>query len=283
MIEKTFNTGLINLNYVEGSSGGLPILFLHGLGGWWQAFHSLIPQLEKDWHVYALDLRGHGQSDRTESYRIQDYLPDIVSFIINCIKAPTIIFGHSLGGMIGYMVAADNPELVKALIIGDSAISMEFLKELPKDQLIFWRDLARTKSAEIIISELKNQLIPVPNQKEFSPAYKVLGENNPNFKSLADCLSRLDPETLTSNIDKFDNTFDNYKIDKLFPIIQCPVLILQANPELGGLIRDEDVKKALSLLPKVHHVKINNVGHFLHMQDKESVVNAIVPFMETLS
>ncbi len=262
------------------------MLLLHALSSRWRSFLNLIPQLEKYWHIYALDHRGHGKSDRAESYKIQDYLPDTASFIRNCIKEPTIIFGYSLGGMIAIMVAAYNPELVKALIIGDSIISTEFHKKISesyKDTLIFWRDLAKTKSVESIISELKKQLIPAPDQEELVPAYQVHGEDNPYFQFMADCLSRLDPEVLTADIDHFNETYAGYKIDRLFSEIQCPVLILQSNPELGGLMRDEDVKKALSLLPKVYHVKLNNAGHGLHLQDKESVIKAIIPFMVSLS
>ncbi len=286
MIEKTFNTGTVNLNYVESSPGGTPLLLLHGLAARWQSFYNLIPELEKQWHLYALDLRGRGKSGRAGSYRIQDHIPDIESFIKNCIKEPAIIFGHSFGGMIGIMVAAYNPELVKALIIGDSIISLEFLKQCSeghRNTTIFWRDLAKNKSVEFIISELKKQLIPVPNQEEPVPAYKVYGEDNPYFQHMAATFSQLDPEILTADIDHFDETYADYQTDRLFPKIQCPVLLLQANPELGGLMRDEDVKKALSLLPKTHHVKINNVGHYLHLQDKESVLNAVVPFIESLA
>ncbi len=285
MIEKKFNTGILNLNYAEGSPGGSPLLLLHGLAVRWQAFFSLIPEFEKDWHLYALDLRGHGKSGRAESYRIQDYMSDVASFVKNCIQEPVVLFGHSLGGMISFMVAANYPELVKALVIGDSAISVEFLKKIAenqKDKTTWWRDLAKTKDVDFIISELKKELVPVPDREELVPAYRVYGENHPSFRFGAECFSQTDPETLTANLDLFDETYAEYKTDKLFPKIQCPVLILQANPELGGLQRDEDVNKALGLLPKAQHVKIYHVGHWLHVQDKEAVLKAVVPFLESI-
>lgn len=244
----------------------------------WQAFFPVIPELEKEWHLYALDLIGHGQSGRAGSYRIQDFVPDTASFIKDCINEPAVVFGHSLGGMIAIMVAAFHPELVKALIIGDSAISVEFLKEFAesqKDKTVWWRELAKTKDIGFIMSELKKELIPVPGREGLVPAYQVYGEDHPSFRFGAECFSRLDPETLTANIDHFDETYAEYRTERLFPKIQCPVLIIQANPELGGLERDEDVAKALSLLPKAQHVKINHVGHWLHLQDKEAVLKAI--------
>lgn len=125
--------------------------------------------------MYALDLRGHGKSDRAESYKIHDYVPDISSFIDNFIKEPVILFGHSLGGMIGILVAAHRPELIKALIIGDSVLSMEFLREhseKQKEKTIWWRNLAKTEDVEYIISELKQELIPHRKRNELVPAYQ---------------------------------------------------------------------------------------------------------------
>lgn len=76
--------------------------------------------------------------------------------------------------------------------------------------------------------------------------------------------------------------YSEYKTDLLFPKIRCPVLIVQANPEMGGLERDEDIETALHLIPKARHVKINHVGHWMHLQDSEAVLKAIILFLKSL-
>lgn len=282
MIENTFNTGLVNLNYAEGEPSGPPLLLLHGGANRWQSFQSIIPELENDWQLYALDLRGHGKSGRVDKgYKIEDYVSDVSAFMTSCINEPTIVFGHSLGGMIGVMLAAYNPSLVKALIIGDSPISFDVLKETSESKMtVMLRDLAKTKSIEYIISEVKQMLVPVPNQQEMVPLCKILGENNPLFHFIAEGINQCDPETLSSVIERFDETYTEYKLDKLLPAIQCPVLLIQGNPELGGLIRDKDAKKALNLLPKAEHIKFFNVGHTI-LYDKEAVIGTIIPFIKS--
>ncbi|MCI0768415.1 alpha/beta hydrolase [Bacillus sp. TL12] len=289
MIEKVFNTGFVNLNYAEGgNSSKPPLLFLHAATSRWQSFQSILPELEQHWHLYAVDLRGHGKSDNINSnYLIEDYVPDISCFIKSCIEKPAIVFGHSLGGMISILVSVHHPDLVKALIIGDSPISLEVLKEGTtegnREMMILQRDLAKTKSVEYILSELKQKfLISIPNQKNMVLASKVFGEDNPLFNFIATSLSQIDPEVLTAVLERFDETYAEYKIEGLLPKIQCPVLLLQSDPKFGGLIRDQDAKQALHLLPKATHIKINNVGHALHMQNKESVLNAMLPFMASL-
>jgi len=285
MEEKTLNVGSLNLNYAESPPAGKPLLFLHGRTARWQTFLPLLPELEKDWHMFALDLRGHGKSDRAETYKIHDYVPDVASVINNSVKDPVVLFGHSLGGMIGILVAARYPELIKALIIGDSILSLDFLKEFSKqekEKTIWWRDLAKTGDVEHVVSELKQELILHRKRCELVPAYQILGEDHPSFRSAAECFIQTDPEVLNANLEHFNETYSEYKPEKLLPLIKCPVLILQANPQLGGLQRDEDVERALNLLPNAQHVKINNVGHFLHLQNKDAVLKAITPFLNSL-
>ena len=284
MFESTFNTGLVNLNYSEGKPSGPPLLLLHGGANRWQSFLPIIPELENEWHIYALDLRGHGKSDRStdKGYKIEDYVSDVLAFITSHINEPPIIFGHSLGGMIGIMLAAYNTSLVKALIIGDSTISIEALKETSNSNMtVLLRDLAKSKSIEYTISQLKKMPVPVPKQKGMVPLCRILGEDNPLFHFIAEGINQCDSETLSSAIERFDETYGKYKLDKILPMIQCPVLLIQGNPELGGLMRDQDVKIALNLLPKAKHIKLLNIGHTI-MFNREEVINAIKPFMKSL-
>ena len=285
MQERYFNTGSIGLHFMEGPAAGEPLLLLHALFSKWREFAVILPDLEKTAHVFAVDLRGHGQSGRADSYRIESFVPDLASFIRGVVGKPAVVFGHSLGGMVGLMLGAAHPELVKALILGEAIISREFLKEFSdaaRPQTSWWREIARLGSSDLIAEELKNELVPVPGQKEPVPARRLFGENSPSFRFFAECLSQLDPELLSANIEKWDESYTTYKPDELFPGIQCPVLLLQGRRELGGLMREEDVERALRLLPHGRLVKIEKAGHLLHLQDRNAVLNAIVEFLESL-
>ena len=68
----------------------------------------------------------------------------------------------------------------------------------------------------------------------------------------------------------------------MFPKIQCPVLVLQGDPDHGGLIKDEDIEKAKTLLLSAEFYKCKNVGHGLHLEDKEQIMNQIIPFLKRL-
>ena len=60
--EKKFQARTIEVNYAEGPDNGPPLLLIHGLGGHWANWEPVIDQFAEDWHVYAIDLRGHGDS-----------------------------------------------------------------------------------------------------------------------------------------------------------------------------------------------------------------------------
>jgi pimeloyl-ACP methyl ester carboxylesterase len=120
--EKTFK-GDVDVNYAEGPENGLPLLLIHGTMNRWQAFLRHIPSLLPRWHVYAKDFRGHGRSGRGEHYGYDFFYRDTERFIEQNIKKPTVVFGHSLGGRVALKLAAERPELVKAIILGDSSMN----------------------------------------------------------------------------------------------------------------------------------------------------------------
>jgi pimeloyl-ACP methyl ester carboxylesterase len=97
--EQTFDADGVTINFAEGPPSGPPLLLIHGGGGGWQGFLPIIPHLVLRWHVYGLDLRGHGKSDRVPGqYRPEHYVPDVVAFLERQLTEPVLLFGHSLGG-----------------------------------------------------------------------------------------------------------------------------------------------------------------------------------------
>ncbi|HEK9103964.1 alpha/beta hydrolase [Bacillus pfraonensis] len=263
MLEGIFQTEDVQLHYVKSNSKGSPILLIHGGISRWQAFESIIPELEKEGHVYALDLRGHGKSGRVPNrYRLEDYLSDIVNFIKEHIAEPVIIFGHSLGGILGIQLAAHYPELVKGLVIGESPMEIEVLKE-GSEKLMKWKMM-------------------IQNGPEMSKHMMPKKGDNPLLDFMVESVMLTDPGVLIAMIDQFDETYAGYNTDILLPKIHCPVLLLQGNPELKGVVRDQDVKKALKLLPNAKHVKLENVGHTLQFENKDAVLGVILPFIKHL-
>ncbi|MFT7177057.1 MAG: pimeloyl-ACP methyl ester carboxylesterase [Halioglobus sp.] len=95
------------------------------LHGWLDnaaSFAMLAPQLQEH-HVVAIDLTGHGQSDRRSadaSYQIWDDLPEIFGVIEQLGWSKFDLLGHSRGAIISTLIAGAFPERVKRLVLLDA-------------------------------------------------------------------------------------------------------------------------------------------------------------------
>lgn len=286
LTEHCFTTPVVTLNYAVGEASGSPLVLLHGGSARWQCALPIVPELSQQWQVYAPDLRGHGRSGRVPgSYRLTDYTADIVTFLQQVVKHPTVLFGHSLGGQIALLVAARYPELVRGLIIGDAPLDVANMRssfQRNRERLLYWREWAGPgHSTEEIAEALKNTPIAVEGRSDLVAARILFGEEHRWFQWMAENLQYIDPEMLTAVLE-FDRMHEGYDYQRLFPLIACPTLILQGNPADGGMLTDEEIKQALRLLPGVTVARMKTVGHPLHTQEKEEVLLAMTTFLKTL-
>lgn len=116
-----------------------PLLMLHGWLDNAASFAMLAPELENH-HVVAIDLTGHGQSDRRSadaSYQIWDDLPEILGVLEQLGWDEFHLLGHSRGAIISTLIAGAFPERVKRLVLLDAMFpeavpEEEFCEQLRK-------------------------------------------------------------------------------------------------------------------------------------------------------
>jgi pimeloyl-ACP methyl ester carboxylesterase len=281
LVEKRFDTGEVVLNYAEGPNNGPPILLIHGITSNWRTFLPIMPYLTMRYHVYAIDLRGHGKSGRTPShYTLRDYEKDIKQFIEQVIEDPPIIFGHSLGGMIATMYASNNHHN-EAVIIGDSPPNYD--NSLSTDlefRSSYWQQAKRIANMGNSVTEILSII-----GKEKLMWGDVPIEDPLALRSMATNWSRMDPDILSSLVggrETHKHGFDGYDTGILFPKLSCPVLLIRGNPELGGAITDGQVKKAKELIPDLTYVYLPDIGHSLFPVGAEPVLSKLTIFLESL-
>jgi pimeloyl-ACP methyl ester carboxylesterase len=282
--EHTFDTGVVTINYAQGPPLGPPLVILHGGSGRWQYYQDVLPDLAVRFSLYAPDFRGHGRSGRVPGrYRFQDYADDTVAFLRRCVAEPAFLFGHSLGGMIALMVTAQAPDVVRALVVGDSPLTRpRFGRNRRKNEA--WRDLAGGKlSIKEIAEALKDTPTRVPGQDQEVTMRERYGEGADVFLHLATRLYHIDPDTLTALIDDLENTTVGYEMEAVLPGIRCPVLLLQADPDAGGLMKDADVARALPLLARGRRVRLEGIGHALFHPRKGPAVCAITDLFDSVA
>ncbi|MGW2466053.1 alpha/beta fold hydrolase [Streptomyces bauhiniae] len=120
MVTRRFvGVGGVRLAYrVWGPPEGPPVVLLPALGevsdDW-----ATVAEPTRGRRVYAVDLRGHGRSDWPGAYSLELMRADVLGFLDALGLDRTDLVGHSLGGIVAYLVAAARPGGVDRLILED--------------------------------------------------------------------------------------------------------------------------------------------------------------------
>jgi pimeloyl-ACP methyl ester carboxylesterase len=117
----------VRLHYAEsGPAGGEAVLFLHGYTDSWYSFSPVLPLLPPSCHAFALDQRGHGDSERPAGgYAMADFAADAAAFLDAVGVRRATVVGHSMGSFVAQKLALDYPERVDRLVlVGSSTTSV---------------------------------------------------------------------------------------------------------------------------------------------------------------
>lgn len=111
------------INYGEVKNDKPALLLIHGQMGIWKDYALVMPELSKEWHIYAIDVYGHGKSSHDESlYYLDVNGDDIIWFIDNIIGEPTVVSGHSNGAITAAYVAANGGKKIAGVVLEDPPI-----------------------------------------------------------------------------------------------------------------------------------------------------------------
>ena len=111
----------VRIAYHEVGSGDPPIVFIHGIYGSRQAFVNQEEYFAPGHRCVAVDLRGHGESDKpNQVYSMARYADDVAELMRDLELPPAIMVGHSMGGQVVISVAARHPRQVRAVASLDS-------------------------------------------------------------------------------------------------------------------------------------------------------------------
>ncbi len=112
------DVGDVRTRYVEAGERGDPVVLLHGTGGHLETYvANIMPHAER-FRVFALDLLGHGFTDKPDrDYEIRDYVKHVLDFLDAKGIERAHLSGESLGGWIAAQFAIDHPDRVGRVVL----------------------------------------------------------------------------------------------------------------------------------------------------------------------
>lgn len=97
---------------------GEPVVFLHGVSGHLEAYTRTIPGHAEHYAVHALDMLGHGYTDKPEGpYTIDRYVNHVTEYLDSQQLESVNLVGISLGGWVAAWLASDHPDRVRRLTL----------------------------------------------------------------------------------------------------------------------------------------------------------------------
>lgn len=126
MIRQTFDTGA-HLRTGGAPAPATPLLYLHGLGESALCFERILrhPKLAAFRHL-APDLPGYGKSPwPAVPRRLEEQAQWLGHWLRETVEEPVVVVGHSMGGVVGMMLAEQYPDQVRAFVNVEGNISLE--------------------------------------------------------------------------------------------------------------------------------------------------------------
>lgn|GEM_PF-228426 len=253
------------LAYSEGPPRGTKLVLVHGLSGRRDSFLKVLPELIKHFHVFALDLRGHGKSGRTpHHYALRDYANDVQCFLERVVGPGSIVWGQSLGAAASLLALCRRPELAVGVVLEEPPL----VKAPPNSMgsvFEFWHSLVKQK---LDISALEEALRAQGGLSPFQVSYK------------AETLADLDPDVLASALAGEITSTD---LLGLLPRLSLPTLLIQGDPASGGIIPHAVIAGLQPLPANITHHALLGVGHKPHDEVPGATVELVLGWSETLS
>ena len=289
----------VRLHYAEGPAHGTPLLLIPGQSMPWHCYRRVLPTLARRYHVFAVDVRGHGQSEHTPGrYSFSRCGQDAVLFLREVVRAPALVAGNSSGGIIALWAAAHAPELVRGVVAEDPPL---FTTEWPRSKQTwvhgFFEHTTRTlPDLPLYFSTLKLPTNGRQNVMSFpAPLAWVLGgairrrqrahPGRPVDLPWLPLLLRL----FVRGLSELDLDFTRactdgrmYDVDQaaMLEAVRCPTLLVHArsfvHPTLGvvGAMGDDDVRRAQQVKPGLW-VEKTKAQHVVHIASPRQYVGYV--------
>jgi len=250
-----------------GEPGRPQILLLHGGNQSAHSWDLVSLHLSDRYHVFALDQRGHGDSEwnRELDYSIDSMVADAVAFIADQQLHDLTVFGHSMGGRVALTMATQNPGIARALVIVD--VGPEISVEGSKTIQNFVVHNVEFDDLEIFLDNVqKYDPFRTRAHIERTVKYNMLRRADGKY------ISKVDHRRIP--LRNAELTLDHMRT------LACPVLVLRGAE--SNILEPEAAVRFVDALPNGRLITVPKCGHNVHSGNTPGFLDAIGPFLADL-
>jgi pimeloyl-ACP methyl ester carboxylesterase len=234
---------------------GRPVLALHGWAGsvksFWPVAERLAPQ---GYQVHLIDLPGFGQSDLpSQVWGVEDYMRFVVAYLDDRGLDRTAILGHSFGGRIGLVLAAEHPDRVRKMVLADAAGLRRPLSLNQQARNLFAR-IARQALTALRLETLRTRLQDSYNRRYASEDYLNAGP-------LRETFLRVIEQDLTSYAER----------------IQTPTVLIWGSQDTDTPLWQG--RRLEQLIPDAGLIVFEGAGHFSYLDRLHDFVRIVDHFL----
>jgi pimeloyl-ACP methyl ester carboxylesterase len=271
-----FESQRVRISYWDwGNSDAPPMVLVHGGKDHARAWDGIAEALSDTYHVVALDLRGHGDSEWTigGTYGLPDNALDVVK-LIDLVGAPARVLGHSYGGSVSLIAAGTFPEHFASLAVieGTHSLNPSEPQEMGPRWLRQWGDRVRSYESST------PRVYP-----DLAAAEERVRDANPKLpRDLSPHLTRWAARPVEGGyVWKYDWWVNGRtsmeirkdELERFWDAVECPTLHLFAR-ESNSRQRPDAAK----YFRDARTAWIENAGHWAHHEQPEAVLAVLRPF-----
>lgn len=250
--------------YVDfGPQAGVPVLALHGHFGRGRMFGFLGKALAPEYRVIALDQRGHGRTEAGAPFDPDNYVADAAAFLRHLGLGPVVVYGHSMGGIVAYRLAARYPGLVRALVLEDAAAVVGGPEVGPPvlDVSGWPRRAARREELAAVVTG-------------FGAPVADYFLDNTEFDGSGWCFPFDPADMMASQRDLIGDWWPDWLGS------DCPALLIHGG--LSTVLPTALARAMAARRPATTLVEFPACGHFVHYDDRPGLLTATRDFLATL-
>ena len=244
----------VKIHYKNYGKGKDALVLIHGWTCNLDNWREQIPELSKRNRVIALDLPGHGQSDKPEIKYTMDLFANAVDAVMRDAKVDhAVLVGHSMGTPVARQFYRKYPQKTLAIVIVDGGLRLFGTKEMRDGFLAMFRSPGYKESGGQMLSQMMANL-PAAEQERGKASFA----NTPQYV-IVGAMEAMGDEAL-------------YAPDK----INVPVLAILAKSPFWPADTEQFLH---SLAPDLEFQMWEGVGHFVMLEKPKQFNDAVIAFL----